>query len=249
MPHNSPRKQQIAEDGLILKTEAGSGLHGVTIPGTDDMDIMGICIEPPECVLGLEQFEQYISRTREDGTEIPEGQRSGHGDTDLVVYSLRKYARLAAQGNPTVLMPLFAPPESVYFTDRAGASQSFGKLLLRDRGMFLSREAGKRFLGYAAGQHSRFLESRVGHTNRPELIEKYGYDCYSDDTDFLTLRGWLTYDKVTQDDHLATINPQTGAIEYQQYSRRYEDTYDGKILRHNSNFCNWRCTATARCSA
>ena len=33
----------------------------------------------------------------------PEGVRSGPGDLDLIVYSLRKWMRLALTGNPTVL--------------------------------------------------------------------------------------------------------------------------------------------------
>ena len=40
----------------------------------------------------------------------PEGQPSGPGDVDLSTYSLRKYLRLAANGNPTVLNLLFSPP-------------------------------------------------------------------------------------------------------------------------------------------
>jgi uncharacterized protein len=35
------------------------------------------------------------------------------GDTDLVIYSLRKYLRLAVKGNPTVMLPLFAPADSL----------------------------------------------------------------------------------------------------------------------------------------
>jgi hypothetical protein len=51
---------------------------------------MGVCIEPPEYVIGLEHFETWVHRTR------PEGVRSEAGDLDLVVNSLRKYARLVA---------------------------------------------------------------------------------------------------------------------------------------------------------
>jgi hypothetical protein len=82
-PHSSPTFATIAERGTILRCLVGSGVHGTAVEGQDDRDEMGICIEPPEYVIGLRSFEQYIFRTQ------PEGARSGHGDLDLIVYSLR----------------------------------------------------------------------------------------------------------------------------------------------------------------
>src|SRR3979409_2518531 len=106
-PHSDGIFARIAEEGLILRCQVGSGVHGTAIEGQDDRDEMGICIEPPEFVIGLERFEQYIYRTQ------PEGARSGPGDLDLIIYSLRKWMRLALDGNPTVLLPLFVPDDEV----------------------------------------------------------------------------------------------------------------------------------------
>ena len=47
--------------------------------------------------------------------------RSGAGDLDVIIYSARKWARLALAGNPTVLLLLFVPDEEVVFRDDAGA--------------------------------------------------------------------------------------------------------------------------------
>src|SRR5438132_4304195 len=86
----------------------GSGVHGIAIEGTDDHDEMGVFVEPRENIYGLAPaLDHHIWRTQ------PEGARSGPGDTDLVMYSLRKYSlrkylRLAIKGNPTALLPLFA---------------------------------------------------------------------------------------------------------------------------------------------
>lgn len=124
---------------------------------------MGVCIEPPDCVIGLNQFEQYIFRTQ------AEGHRSGAGDLDLIIYSLRKFATLAAAGNPTILMPLFAPDAEIVVINEAGRE------LRDDRAIFLSRQAGERFLGYLSSQRDKMVGGS-GHTNRPELIEKYGFD-------------------------------------------------------------------------
>lgn len=92
----------------ILRSEVGSSLHGLALEGTDDLDLMGITIEPREAVTGLQCFDQVTWRTQ------PEGVRSEPGDVDLVVYGLRKWMRLAVAGNPSILLPLYAPMDSVY---------------------------------------------------------------------------------------------------------------------------------------
>lgn len=142
-------------------------MHGIAIEGTDDHDEMGIYVEPPEIPLGLRQTRaDYIWRTQ------PEGARSGHGDVDLVLYSLRKYLRLAVKGNPTVMLPLFAPSESLITVTPLGGQ------LRGLRSSFLSRAAVERFLGYMRSQHERMMghgkRNRV--PNRPELIAQYGWD-------------------------------------------------------------------------
>jgi len=164
-PHSTDEFRRIAEQGLILQCLVGSGLHGTAVEGQDDRDEMGICVEPPDYVIGLESFEQYIFRTQ------PDGARSGPGDLDLVVYSLRKWVRLAAAGNPTVLLPLFVPPEHVVRTTALGDN------LRANADLLISRRAGERFAGYLRSQRDRLLGVRGGrHTNRPELEELYGFD-------------------------------------------------------------------------
>lgn len=163
--HATDWHRDIAEGNTVLRTQVGSGLHGVTVEGTDDRDEMGVCIEPPDCVIGLRQFEQYQYRTQ------PEGVRSGAGDLDLVVYSLRKWARLAAAGNPTVLLLLFAPDREIVTID-----DRFGPDIRNTPELFLSRECGRRFIGYLDAQREQMLGLRSKHTNRPELIDIYGFD-------------------------------------------------------------------------
>src|SRR5262249_39738370 len=99
------RAREIAQAGLILRTTVGSVVHGLSNPGTDDRDEMGVCVEPPEYLLGFRRFEHFVYRTQ------PEGVQSGPGDLDLVVYGLRKFCALALKGSPTVLLPLFVTGE------------------------------------------------------------------------------------------------------------------------------------------
>jgi uncharacterized protein len=152
--------RDLALGGEILRTVVGSGVHGIAIEGTDDHDEMGVFVEPPDQVLGLDRrMEHYVFRTQ------PEGARSGPGDLDLVVYSLRKYLRLATKGNPTALLPLYAPTESVVVLQPLGAE-------LRELApAMLSRRAVHRFVGYMNSQRTRLLAG-----GRPDLVARFGYD-------------------------------------------------------------------------
>lgn len=154
--------REIAESGLILLATVGSGAHGLALPGTDDHDEMGVCIEPATHVIGLNLFEQDVFRTK------PEGVRSAHGDTDRVIYSARKFCRLALGGNPSIITLLYSPDP--WRTD-------LGTELLDLASAFSCRKAGNAFLGYMTQQRQRLLGER-GQMNvkRPELTERHGFD-------------------------------------------------------------------------
>lgn len=163
--HSTSVSEEIARRGTILRTQVGSGVHGVTIDDQDDRDEMGMCVEPADHVIGLRQFEQYEYRSQ------PVGHRSGPGDLDLIVYSLRKWMRLALQGNPTVLIPLFVPDAEVVEINE------HGRYLREHPEMIVSRQAGMRFIGYLRSQREQLLGLKSKkHTNRPELVEWYGFD-------------------------------------------------------------------------
>jgi uncharacterized protein len=129
-PHASEQARAIAEAGMILRVQVGSGVHGTAVTGQDDRDEMGLCLEPPQFVTGLARvpsgiggqgpsvrFEQYERHTAWDR---PGGlaNRSHAGDLDVIIYSARKWARLALVGNPTVLLVLFVPDHDVVTPDR-----------------------------------------------------------------------------------------------------------------------------------
>lgn len=154
--------RDLALSSEILRGVVGSTAHGTAIEGQDDRDEMGICIEPPEYVCGLKTFEQYIYRTQ------PEGVRSQPGDLDLTIYSLRKFCRLAAKGNPSVLVLLWLP-EYVVETE-------LGQKFVALRAAFVSREAGRRFLGYLISQKKALKGERSPKVSRPEMVDKYGFD-------------------------------------------------------------------------
>jgi len=156
---------------ILLQAEVGSGVHGLAIQNTDDRDEMGICVEPYAMACGLHApFEQFCYRSAAErgGAGAP----SEPGDLDLTIYSLRKWTRLALQGNPSILVLLFAPDFAVV------QQSSAGEQLRKDLApLFASRQAGQRFLGYLIGQRQRLLGERgQKNVNRKALTDRYGYD-------------------------------------------------------------------------
>ncbi len=139
----------------------GSQLHGAKLTGRDDTDWYGAFIEPPERALGLDGFPHFVFTTG--------GQRGGNRphDVDVCLYSLRKCASLAAKGNPSVLHFLFAKPE--YKT-------AIWERFAADPAPFLAKSHVQGFLGFANDQLRRLFNQRAKDVNRPELVEKFGYD-------------------------------------------------------------------------
>lgn len=146
----------------LLRGVVGSTALGTALDGADDRDEMAVFVEPPEYVLGTGSFDHLIRRTQ------PEGVRSGPGDLDYVAYSLRKFCRLAAAGNPSVLILLYLPKYERY--------HPLADELLAIRPYIWSRDAGRRFLGYLVSQKMKLTGEKTKAVNRPELVERFGFD-------------------------------------------------------------------------
>jgi uncharacterized protein len=149
---------------LIHLFVGGSELHGAKTGETDDTDIYGVYIEHPQHALGLNSREHFVWSTA--GNE----RRNGPDDVDVTLYSLRKWAGMAAKGNATALHFLFAGAQEV--------SPRTWRKIQKNKELFLSQESAKQFLGFADSQFKRLTgEKGSGKKGqRPEYIGKYGYD-------------------------------------------------------------------------
>jgi uncharacterized protein len=153
----------------ILLVEVGSTAHGTGIPGGEDYDQLGVVVERPHEILGLDErgFRTVMQRTQ------PEGSRSGPGDVDRTLHSLRRFVRLAASGNPSILMVLWAPVDH---------STAEGKELQALGDAFVGRHVIPRYRGYMQSQAQRLLgtrgggHGRRGGGGREELVAAHGYD-------------------------------------------------------------------------
>lgn len=158
------------ERNVILRTHVGSEAFG-TSTDASDIDLMGIFVESPQEVFGSrEPIKTIVNRDQ------PEGVRSQPGDTDETLYSLRHFLHLALKGNPHVLTPIFVHDRFV--VDSTGPGRLLRVQLPR---IVASRNSYKAFVGYMSNQTRRFNKSlegvKEGHMpERPELVEKYGYD-------------------------------------------------------------------------
>lgn len=159
----------IAEGGTILRCLVGSQAYGTSVDEgqLSDRDEKGVCIEPMEVFMGFNGFEQFEYRSAEERTGVRDA-KSEPGDLDLVIYSLHKFLRLALKGNPQIMEMFFLKPIQ---------ATKLGTDLQALYPHIVSRACGGAYLGYMQAQRARMLGSRGGKdVNRPELVEKYGYD-------------------------------------------------------------------------
>jgi predicted nucleotidyltransferase len=73
---------------------------------------------------------------------------------------------------------------------------------------------------------------------RAELEKKFGFDCYAEETEFLTENGWKRYDEIKDNEKLATLNPATHEIEYQKSINRVKYKVNNEGLYIFSNQCS-----------
>ena len=148
----------------ILSFYRGSIAHGMYTPKTiDDKDVMSVCVPDKEYYYGL---KIYGSR----GTkEIKKD------EWDIVIYEVRKFLSLLAQGNPNVLCSLWL--DKNYYINITPA----GQLILSHEYLFVGKHAYRSFAGYARSQRARMTRYSEYHGHmgkkRKELVDKFGYDC------------------------------------------------------------------------
>lgn len=139
--------KQWAYDNRIVWMLAGSHLYGTSTPQSDK-DYRGVCIVPPEVLLGFRhRFEQYCVA---NDTE------------DVTIYGLNKFVALAAQCNPNILDLLFAPPGHWLEVSKEW------KYIYWKRHLFLSDRVRHTFGGYAHSQLHRIKQHYRWTSNPPE---------------------------------------------------------------------------------
>lgn len=162
--------KEMAERTTILRCLVGSEAYGLSL-NSSDRDEKGVCIEDFEDAMPLHgAFEQYEFRTAAARTGKKDAP-SEAGDLDLTIYSLRKFLRLACDGNPNIVELLFLKGSSIIKSDARGIQ------LQELAPAIVSRDCGRKYLGYMTAQRQKML-GEIGQmrVTRTDLIETFGYD-------------------------------------------------------------------------
>jgi len=151
-------------ESLVHIFVGGSELHGAKVGATDDLDLYGIFIDPPTSELGIDPREHFVWSTAGDE------RRNGPDDVDVTLYSLRRWAALAAKGNATALHFLFA--------DATASSLPVWRTIQARADAFLSKKSAEQFLGFAENQRKRITgeKGQGAKGQRPEYLCAFGYD-------------------------------------------------------------------------
>lgn len=140
----------------------GSVAHGTAGDAIDDVDVGGVFVAPITNYFGLTRIEHI--------------ERIGIcGKYDFAIFELRKYIGLLLKSNPNVLSLLWLP-QNLYIIQN-----DWGKVLIENRCLFMSKRLYKTFGGYAYGQLHRMTRLCTNQAyqgkRRRERFEKFGYDC------------------------------------------------------------------------
>lgn len=132
---NNPKDTKIVIDlvskrhGICFLARAGSRAYG-TAHELSDYDYRGI----------------YIPSDSEIWSFTKEIKQFDMSDPDVVIHDIKKFFRLAAKCNPSIIEILFVDPSDIIYASDAG------QLIYDNRYNFLSRRAKETFLGYARAQ-------------------------------------------------------------------------------------------------
>ena len=160
-------------DSVIHLFVGGSGAHGAKGDTHGDLDLNGVYIQPLEYLAGISRadaggkaFDPDVHVWKSSGDE----RRNTQDDTDLCLYSLRKWAGMAASGNTTALEFLFVP-------NLVQAPNLWGKHVVPNTGAFLSAHAAHHFREFCNAQMERLRGRAAGrHGKRPALVGEHGFD-------------------------------------------------------------------------
>lgn len=144
---------------IILKIRSGSHLYGTNTENSDK-DYLGVYLNTKEELLGLQTSEELTDNIESKA----ENGRNTKDAVDCKYYELRKFCRLAMNGNPTVLEILFVNPENILEITKEGEE------LLKLKQDFISKRIYNSFMGYAFSQKKKaFIKSE----NLQKIINAY----------------------------------------------------------------------------
>lgn len=161
-------------ENVHYETLMGSQAYGVSSDSSDS-DVYGFCIPPRDVVFphlagvvpGWDQNVPTFNDFQQHHIDLPNERKS----YDLTIYSIVRYFRLCADGNPNMVDSLFTPAHCILFMTPVG------QRVREQRKLFLSKKCWHTFKGYAFAQMSK-IRTRTDPKSeaRQKSIREHGYD-------------------------------------------------------------------------
>ena len=160
---------------LVLLFASGSYLHGARTPNSD-LDIAGVYVGVPEEELAIGDTPVLKKEAKVVLSTSGNQSKNSKEDTDISLYSLRRWAYLALKGNPAVISYLFVP--DAIKDSHVTHPSVWDRYILPNRSLFLASGHAAAFLGLGDSQYKRMLglQGAGKHGQRDELIDVHGYD-------------------------------------------------------------------------
>lgn len=198
------------ENYIIFETLVGSHLYGTTTKDSDT-DYRGICVPPFEIMNNLFlNFEQ-----KDSWNGIFE---------DRVIYNIKKFFKLCADANPSIIEILFIP-ERFWIKHKP-----IWYKILEKRNLFLSKKAKYTFTGYAHSQLQKIKTHRQWLLNPPKrkpTRENFG----------LSLNPRISYEQMSA---LITLPADIVLEEFREEARLEKSYRDAK--HEWDQYDNWKNT-------
>jgi len=127
---------------IIVKMKFGSHLYGTATPASD-LDLKGVFLPSKEDILlgNIPKSHSFFTRTN--------GSKNKPGDTDVELYSLHYFIKLACEGQTVALDMLHAPEPMIV------ESSDIWTSIVSERHRFYSKNL-KSFINYARRQASKY---------------------------------------------------------------------------------------------
>jgi predicted nucleotidyltransferase len=201
---------------LIYETVHGSQAYGLATP-TSDVDLKGVLVGPAGWYHGYLGGPEQVELTG-----------------DHVRYEIRKYFRLAAAANPTVLELMWTPPACHVHVTPAG------ERLLGERERFLSLRVKDSFSGYAMSQLGRIKTHRKWVMN-PPAREPARADFGLPDRAQISRDQMGAVEAMLADGRLAQVDLSTNFLDILEKERRYRTA-----RKEWDSYLSWQKTRNPR---
>jgi predicted nucleotidyltransferase len=145
---------------LIYLVRTGSHLYGTNTPESDE-DFVGVFIPHKEYLIGFKEVKEVDCSI----VDKDESGKNTKDATDIKVYSLKQFLKLAGDVNPNIVELLFVNKENILFM-----SEDF-RIFRENYHLFINERVQHSFQGYARQQFKKGVTKAQNFNKLKEIIK------------------------------------------------------------------------------